>query len=195
MITFITKPIFFLPGAKGGQFPRRLTARVRGEEMAQHLGGKFSIDGKYDESDTCIYLKPRSLDRVRDQDYVDILDDGHLLIPQLKLRPKIGVIVYNLHYLDYLKKELPNEIIYIPHHHINFDNEIRTKNKPLVGGMIGPAIPEVYDIYEKIKASLGDIEFKSAFLNNTREEMLNFYKEIDFQVIWYENKPEGVRGL
>lgn len=189
MINFLAKPLFYLKNDKGEEYPRRLSSRIRGEEIAELLGAKYTLDGKYDEDDICIYLKPRSLDYVRDQDYVDIIDDAHNLIPKLKLRPKIRVIAYNLPYANYLKTQLENEIIYIPHPHINFENKTRTKNKPIVGGLVGPSVPEVYATYEKIKGLLGEIEFKECFAHKTREDMLKFYDEIDFQVVWYDRLP------
>src|SRR5438552_4092660 len=120
-ISFIAKPVFFKPGMNGGVYPVRLSSCIRGEEIATFLGAKYSEKGEYNKDSICIYLKPGSLDSIKDGAYVDILD-GIKIIPELKTRPKIRVIVYSRVYHDYLKKELENELFYIPHHHINIEN-------------------------------------------------------------------------
>ncbi len=188
-LTIIAKPVFFKPGINGGVYPVRLSSRVRGEEIANFLGANYSYS-KFNKDDICIYLKPRSLESVRDIDYVDILD-GIKLIPMLKTRPKIKVIAYSKVYYDYLKKELQNEIFYIPHHHINLENKKRVKNKSIVGGMIGKATLLSYPVFNDIKKYLTEagIEFRECFVYQTREEILDFYSQIDFQVIWFFNLP------
>ena len=50
-LSFIAKPLFFKPGSTGGEYPVRLTSRVRGEEIAEYLGGSFGVDGKYNKND------------------------------------------------------------------------------------------------------------------------------------------------
>ena len=189
-ISFIAKPVFFKPGSNGGVYPVRLSSRVRGEEIASCLGANYIENGKYNKNDICIYIKPGSLDFVRDNDYVDILDRIKI-IPILKIRPKIKVIVYSKVYYDYLKKELQNEIFYIPHHHINFENKKRTKNKSLVGGMIGKSSVLSYPSFNEIKERLAKvgIEFKECFTYERRQDLLDFYNKIDFQVIWFFNLP------
>lgn len=189
-ISFIAKPVFFKPGSNGGVYPVRLSSRIRGEEIASYLGATYSENGKFNKDDICIYLKPASLDSVRDIDYVDILD-GINTISLLRSRPKIKVIVYSKAYYDYLKKELQNEILYIPHHHINFENKTRRENRSIVGGMVGKATPLSYPSFNEIKKCLADIgiEFKECFTYKTRQDILEFYSKIDFQVIWYFNVP------
>lgn len=189
-ISFIAKPIFFKPGSNGGVYPVRISSRVRGEEIANYLGANYSENGKYDKNDICIYLKPRSLKSMRDNDYVDILD-GPKLIPMLKIRPKVKVIAMSKVQYDYLKKELKNEIFYIPHHHINFEKKRRIKNKVIVGGMIGKSTPLSYPIFNKVKKSLANvgIDLKECFSYETRQDILDFYNQIDFQVVWYWDMP------
>lgn len=189
-LTIIAKPLFFKKGVNGGTYPVRLTSRVRGQEIAEFLGANYSESGEYRKGDICIYLKPRTLRSVKDNDYVDILDDERL-IPKLKTRPKVKVIAMSKVEYDFLKKELENEIIYIPHHHINLENKKRVKNKTIVGGMIGKAAPQSYEIFNPIKKSLSDagIEFKECFVYEKRQDILNFYDQIDFQVIWYWDMP------
>lgn len=195
-ITFIAKPLFFKPGINGGVYPVRISSRTRGEEIAEYLGASFSVDGKYNEDDICIYLKPRSLKFVRDKDYVDILDDIKL-IPLLKERSKIKVIAYNEPYYNFLRKELENEVLYIPHPHINFENKTRVKKKSIVGGMIGKSSVLSYPSFNAIKARLRDvgIEFKECFTYESRQEILDFYNQVDFHVVWYDDNLDDETRL
>lgn len=192
MITFISKPIFFKEGVNGGVYPARLSSRIRGEEIAKALGETYTTDGTFDQGGVRIHLKPRNLRRVKDGDYVDIIDDIKL-VPQLKLRPKVKVLTYNIPYYEYLRQELPNEVVNIPHPHINFENKTRTKNKKIIGGMVGKSAPQSYIVYEAIRKALAtiDVDFKECFTYQSREEMLKFYDLIDFQVAWYDPIPQG----
>lgn len=187
MITFIAKPIFFRQGLNGKNYPVRLSSRIRGEEIAEYLGETYTLDGTYDKGGIRIHLKPRHLRRVKDGDYVDIIDD-FTLIPKLKERPKIKVISYNKPHFKYLKQLLKNELILIPHPHINFENKKRTKNHTIIGGMVGKSAPESYKIFNPIQEALkkAGIEFKECFSYKSRKEMLEFYDQIDFQVIYYD---------
>lgn len=191
-ITFISKPIFFKSGINGGVYPIRLSSRIRGEEIAEYLGGTYTLDGAYDKGGVRIHLKPRTLRRVKDGDYVDIIDDAQNLIPRLKERPGVKIIAYNKPYYDFLKSELKNEIVLIPHPHINFENKKRAKNKTLIGGMIGKSSPASYEIFNPIKEALGKagIKFREWFTYENRKEILDFYKQADFQVVWYNRMPD-----
>lgn len=184
-ISFIAKPDFFKPGKNGGVYPVRLSSRVRGREIADYLGAEYSENGKA-KFDIRIYIKPKSLDLIQDGDYIDLLDRAYLNT-QLKKRPKIKLIAMSKVHYDYLRKELDNKIFYIPHHHINFEDRKRVKNKSLVGGMIGKPTPPDYAILNRIKSQLSKIgvNFKECFHYRTRQDMLDFYAQIDFQVVWF----------
>lgn len=181
---FIAKPTFFKEGLNGKSYPVRLSTRPRAEEIARYLGGISTQENTPGE--LRIHIKPMTLRRVKTGEYVDILDDRHL-IERLKQRPDVRVIVYSQHYLDYLKGELTNELILIPHHHINIENKTRIKNEVLTAGVVGKPVPAAYSIIDPIAKVLDGVGIK--LINNfdciTREDMLNFYNQIDFQVIWY----------
>lgn len=185
MISFHARPTYWDKGHTSEKYMHRLSARVRGEEIAEKIGGKFNAkDREIDE--TCIFIKPRNLTKVKDGDYVDILDEI-ALIPLLKTRPNIKVIAMSDVHFNYLKKELSNKIVLIPHHHINFEQEKRERNKTLVGGIIGSPSKMVYEIVDKIEESLSKIgiKFTICFNSRTRQEMVSYYKSIDFLVNWY----------
>src|SRR3989344_1132453 len=186
-ISFIAKPIFFKSGIKGGVYPARLSSRVRGEEIAEYLGETYTSDATYDKSGIRIHLKPRHLRYVKDGDYVDVLDEIEL-IPMLKERPTVKVISMSQTHHNYLRNEIKNEIFLIHHHHINFEKFRRKKNDILTGGMIGHHV-NAYDIYDQIKKRLGEvgIEFVSAFNYKIRQDMVDFFKKIDFLVTWWSS--------
>ena len=187
MISIVARPTYWSRARYHGQqaYLQRVSTRIRGEEVAEHLG--FKLNPQVREIDeVCIFIKPRHLTSVKDGDYVDVLDDVRV-IPRLKERPKVKVIAISEVHYNYLKKELSNEITLIPHHHINFERSKRRKNKTLTGGIIGTPSHMVHDITKKIKDGLAEvgIEFTTCFDFKTRQDMVEYYKKIDFLVIWY----------
>lgn len=186
MISFFAKPSF-LRDKTTGVFVTRISSRVRGEEISEYLGAKYNPQER-SEDDLCVFLKPRGLDSVKDGDYVDILDDA-TLTPKLKERPGIKVIAMSQAQYEYLKENLSNEIFLIHHHHINFERFRRTRNDNLVGGAIGHS-EYARDLYDKIRDSLSGsgIDFVSIFTYQTRQDMVDFFKKIDFLVAWNVDK-------
>lgn len=185
MISINAKPSFWASGHTEEKHLHRLPARVRGEEIAQYLGAKFNAKTR-EKDDIFIFIKPTHLKYTIDGDYVDVLDELKV-IPCLKMHPKVKVIAMSKVHYNYLKKELNNEITLIPHHHINFEMAKRTRNKTLVGGMAGSPSKAAYDIVDKIKNRLREIgvKFTTYFDYKERQDMVNYFKKIDFLVIWY----------
>lgn len=188
-LTILGKPMFYRPGVRGGVYPCRVSSRARGSEIADYLGAEY-IEDFAPTHERRIFLKPRSLKRVRDGDYIDVMDN-HRYIEPLKKRPGIKLISMSQAHHDFLTSELDNEVHLIYHHHINFENATRVKNETLVGGMIGKGVNHTYKIFEEIKNRLskvgigfdaGGLEYK------TRQDMLDFFNRIDFLVIRY---PKG----
>jgi hypothetical protein len=166
-----------------GSYVVRVSSRIRGQEIAEYLGAKFNPQER-EPGDLCIFIKPRSIDSLKDGDYVDILD-GIEIIPKLKERLGIRVIAMSQIQYEYLKENLSNEIFLIPHHHINFERFRRTRNDILIGGMVGHS-GLAYNYYAEIKERLSKvgIDFISDFNSQTRQDMVDFFKKIDFLVIW-----------
>ena len=185
MISINARPSYWERGHTREKYLHRLSARIRGEEVVEYLGGKFNAESR-EKDDVCIFIKPRHLQPVKDGDYVDVLDDIQV-IPLLKERPKVKVMAMSEVHYNYLKKELNNEITLIPHHHINFERQKRTRNKTLVGGIIGSPSAVAYKITDEIKNGLAKIgiDFTTCFDYKTRQDMLNFFIKTDFIVIWY----------
>ena len=195
MISIYAKPWFLRKNdATGGPYVSRVSSRVRGEEISEYMGTKYNAEERMAD-DLCIFIKPRGLNSIKDGDYVDILDDI-TLVPKLKERPGVKVIAMSQAQYEYLKKNLNNEIFLIHHHHINFERFRRTRNTNLVGGAIGHS-KYAYDLYGEIKESLSGsgIDFISILSYQTRQDMIDFFKKIDFLVAWnvdeYKDYPHS----
>lgn len=170
MISIFAKSTNFL-GEEGKEkewLLQRMSSRIRGEEIAGYLGAKLNQE----RSEVNIYVKGCGHGQIKDGDYIDILDDLWT-IDWLKDKPGIRVIAMSLSHFDYLKSILKNEIIYIPHHHINFERDVRTRKEITTCGYVGAP--------QNIKVE----GFKFIYLTNfkTRADIIDFYKKIDIQVI------------
>jgi hypothetical protein len=161
----------------------RVSTRIRAEEIVEYLGAKLNQPRA--KGDVCVFVKPRYLSRIKDGDYVDILD-GNYLIDKLIKKPKVRVIAMCQTHYNYLRQILPNEITLIYHHHINFERTRHKKNAKLLGGLVGTPSPAIYKVCDKLKAKLAaiDVDFNPYFTYRTRRDMINYYKTIDFLVVW-----------
>lgn len=183
--------IFYRPYYVGNRFHRflkeesvqRLSSRIRGEEIADYLGAKKNPTDGYKE-DTCIFVKPVSIDRVHDGAWLDILDSG-LSYQHLLQRPQVKVIAASEHSYDVLKKEIDNVITLIPSHHINQDRIQREKREIKTAGYIGAASVISKKIYKEIADNLQQIgiDMVTCFDFKEKEDAINFYKSIDILVI------------
>jgi hypothetical protein len=179
--------IFALPSYIGHSYSknspvsaRRLSSRIRGEEMAEYLGARFNPP---EPSETNIYVKPRSLDHIKDGDYVDFLD-GEFRDYWLTKRPKIKVIAASLYSYEYMKARLPNEVFLIPSHHLNVDRIKRDRKEVKVAGYIGNPSPEVIKRFDDIKENLKGlgIDVVTSFFYKTKQDALDLFKQIDIFV-------------
>lgn len=183
---FVEDPLIYSEPALG-----RGTSLIRGEQMAQFLGAKINPTSGY-ENDMRIYLKPRSLDHIKDGDYVDVSDSGDVIIGQLKKRPKLKLIASSLATYEYLKERLPNKIVFIPEHHCNFERMRRTRDKITTGGYIGAPNPFIFSMNPNIEKCLAKIglKFLASYYFKSRQDVVDFYKKIDFQIIphfWFDD--------
>ena len=167
----------------------RVSSLIRGSQIAEYMGAKFNPESGY-ENDTCIYVKPnvaKGDDFIFEgkRAYLDIID-GANLAEVAKKHPEVGVIVCSEADEKIMTKELPNnKVILIPQHHCNFDRIRRNWREVKKVGVIGtrgafPYLPkELRGEFEKRGMEL--IEFSSFF---TREDIIDFYLNIDIQVVW-----------
>lgn len=184
-ISFFAKHTYLLddPNEPGKVFWQRLTSRVRAEEIAAYLGAKMNPTEGY-ENDVCIYIKYYRLGQVKDGAYVDVLDDRHVT-ELLKTRSKIKVIAMSKPHFDFLKSELKNKIVYIPHHHINFDRIKRNRKRIINCGYVGSNPRYDIDLNENIAERLKKIglNFIPYYHYDTKKDIINYYKKIDLQII------------
>lgn len=169
---------------------RRLSSRIRGDEIAEYLDTRLNPTSGY-ENDVRIYVKPKSLDIVRDGDWVDFLDSTGGFSALLKDRPKIKVIAASQCSYDCLKEYLTNEIVLIPSHHINQERIKRARKEVSVGGYIGSPSPVAFRMYDEIGTRLKEVgfEFVTCFNFKTKQDAIDLYRQIDLFIIgdWVGN--------
>ena len=185
MISFFFKSPYLLDGIDGGVYLQRVSARVRGEEIASYLKAQKNPAENY-ESNVRIYVKPPSMDHIRDGSYIDVLDDKHGF-ELLKTRPQLKVIAMSQSHYEFLKSELKNKVVLIPHHHVNFTRLTRIRKKITTCGYVGVPKRHHRRINNEVQRNLEKIgfKFKPLFNYQTRKDIINYYKTIDLQIIGY----------
>jgi glycosyltransferase involved in cell wall biosynthesis len=160
---------------------------IRAVQIAEYLGAKLNPLSGY-QDDICIYVKPHVHP---DQDfqfegrpYLDIID-GYALIPLLQRHPEVPVIACSQTDFDRLTQGLSNKIVFIPQHHCNFERVTRKRHDITMVGVIGtpgafPFLPPELKS-ELAKRGIQLWEY-SHFIS--REDIINFYLNIDIQIVW-----------
>ena len=162
------------------------SGKIRGEQIATYLGAKLNPTSRF-ENDICIYVKcvpPRNYPK---HSYVDVVEDSAGL-RWVKSNPDIGIIASSKSIYDYLSnKLLANRIVFIPQHHCNFERVLRTRKEVKIAGIIGNNVSFQYPLGE-LEAGLNriGIELKTLIKKrfDSREEVVDFYKQIDIQLVW-----------
>jgi len=196
MISIFAKPPYLgnvYPEYAEGLSMHRLSSRIRGWEIAEHAGFKLNPTEGF-ENDTRIWVKPAGLSVVQDGDWVDYLDRPRSSVRRcLKWRPKINLIAASEASYDDLKSKLPNKVLLIPSHHINFDREKRTRKGVTTCGYVGGFSPLAKEIYEEIATELKKIgiDFVTLFDFKERQDAIDLYKSIDILVVgsWKLKEP------
>jgi len=160
------------------------TSVIRGEQIAEYIGAKYNPKSGY-ENDLCIYLRPKTLDHIRDCDYIDVSDGAFNIVEQLQSRPKIRLIASYPCSYQFLKKKLKNEVVLIPEHHCNFERAVRERKEITTAGVVNNPSLKNYSIYEEVKKRMEKIglKFITCFYYKNRQDVVDFYKQIDIQVI------------
>jgi len=161
-----------------------LSTKIRGYQMGHFLGAKLNPKKK-SKNDVNIYLKPGNLDDIEDGNWVDVLDGGKF-IKKLKKRPGINLIAASKTSYDWLKKYLTNEVVLIPHQHLNWERQRRKRKKVDTCGYTGGDSPIAREMYGRIEKTVRKIGFNfvTCFEKfGKREDAANFYKNIDILVI------------
>lgn len=174
---------------KGNGHLQRVSSMIRGDQIAERIGAKLNPTEGY-ENDICIYVKPY-VSKGQDfkfegrKAYIDIID-GHNLGHLALKHPDVGVIVCSQADYDMMKNIIPNELIRIPQHHANFER-IRIERDGNIKrvGVIGERKAFNYlpmSLEEDLKErGIELVKFSKFF---SRQDIIDFYSNIDLQIVW-----------
>lgn len=161
----------------------------RGYQIAEEIGAKLNPKQDY-QDDICIYVKP-TLDSNQDMifkgksSYLDLIDYWQY-IPLLRKHPKTIAIVCSERDYIYLASEgITNKTTIIPQHHCNFDQEKRDRKNILVVGAVGTR-RSLRHLPQELEPQLNERGVNLLIHNETdsRQDLVNFYKKIDIQIVW-----------
>lgn len=168
---------------------KRVSSIIRADQIASITKAKLNPQKGY-KKDICIYVKPE-LDSSGNfaftgkSNYLDVIDElGYINL--LKKHPEVGAIALSQRDVITLATEgLTNKIILIPQHHCNFERIQRVRTSIKTIGIIGNHKAFSY-LPPDLKPRLKDLglelyEFSNFF---TRKDILDFYKNIDLQIVW-----------
>lgn len=182
---FISKEVSY----KGHGHLQRVSSMIRGDQIADYLGAKLNPITGFDD-DVCIYVKPHIkkgttvFDFEGKRSYIDIID-GWGLLPVLEKYLEVGVIACSKQDAKILSKFLDNRITFIPQHHCNYERAIRMRREIKTVGIIGTEdafvhLPEGLE-QELEKKGIKLLKYSKFF---SREDIIEFYKSIDVQIVW-----------
>ena len=178
---------FFAKKASWHKHDRHLlrgSSIIRGVQMAEYFGAKLNPKRGY-EDDLCIYVKPFVDTKFAKNFYVDVVD-GRLLLEWLIANPEIKVITASKHNYEFLKTRLKgNKIVLIPQQHCNTERIKRDRAAVINVGFIGSPGSFMFPV-EKIRAMLDWKGFNFIYrtIYSKRQDVVEFYKEIDIQISW-----------
>jgi len=168
---------------------------IRGEQIAKHLGAKLNPKDGY-EDDVCIYIKTFPFPFIPKHTYIDVVEDSAGL-RWVKNYPEVGIIASSKSIYNYLSNKLPNKIVLILQHHCNFERVVRTRKEVTVAGIIGNRASFDYPL-DDLKKRLNEIGMELKVLIkkrfDSRKEIVNFYKQIDIQLVWRPNSDGILRN-
>ena len=160
---------------------------IRAEQIAEYLGAKLNPASGY-ENDACVYIKPTDdsifCNNFKNKTYLDIIDDN-IYIQWLRKHPELFGIAISQYSYDILKNEMLDRIVYIPQQHCNFERFIRNREAVTTVGIIGAPRAFQYSVNELSKRleQIG-LRLMTNFDFQTREDVVNFYKNIYIQIVW-----------
>jgi hypothetical protein len=160
---------------------------IRGDQISSQIGARLNPTHDYHD-DVCVYVKPgiRRFDHFKfeNNSYLDILD-GFTLIRLLKNYEHVPVVACSQKDYDYLSDCLKNKIILIPQHHCNFERATRGNSQITTIGMVGGEYAFAHlspDFEEQLfKRGICFIKLSKFF---SRQDIVDFYKSIDVQIVW-----------
>ena len=151
------------------------SGEIRGTQMAEYLGARLNPEYGY-EVDVCVYVKIQPPETYPMKSYLDIID-GIERMGWIKKHRDIGVIASSKSGMDYLAKNITNDLFYIPQHHCNFERHKREDREIRTIGVVGGKGAIMND---EIKRKLDILHIKPS----NRVDAVRAYKQLDIQVIW-----------
>lgn len=182
---FISKELSY----KGNGHLQRVSSIIRADQIVEYLADEAKLSPTTTSpGDINIYVKPHvrggnDFDFLPNS-YLDIID-GWGLIPLLEKHPEVKVIACSKRDQRILQEKLPNEVVFIPQQSCNFERARRTRTGIKTIGIIGTE-----DAFEHIPPEIEEgLEYRGIKLLKyskffTREDIVNFYKQIDIQLVW-----------
>jgi len=169
---------FFVKGGGSG--------KIRGEQIAKHLGAKLNPEKGF-ENDVCIYVKCVPPLPHPKRTYIDVIEDS-MGLRWVRDKKDVGIIASSVSIQNYMvEKTGRKDIVLIPQHHCNFKRELRTRKEVTTAGIIGNKQAFQYPL-DKLEKKLDKIGMKLKTLIKPefkdRQEVVDFYKQIDIQLIW-----------
>ena len=166
---------------------------IRAQQIAEYLGAKYNPRSGW-ENDVCIWVKPdleaesAYVKTAGSKTYLDMIDYSRY-VHWLRDHPNERGIVSSQFAYDILKEEMPGRIVLIPQQHCNFENFVRRRKKIANVGVIGSPRSFKYPLAE-IGKRLEQIGLRliTNFNFQTRQDVTDFYKKIDIQIIWYTRR-------
>jgi len=163
------------------------SGQIRGRQMAERFMARLKPQTGWGyDFDIHIWVKQQPDDiALPGKHYLDVLDEPRR-IPWLKEHPECGVIASSQTGYEYLKQQLGrDDVVFIPQHHCNFERIIRTRDEIKVAGVVGGQGAIQCDA-EELEKALADMGIEFRWLRHFRnpDEIVEFYKDIDVQIVW-----------
>lgn len=158
---------------------------IRGKQIASFLG--VPCDVKAEKGDIFVAVKSIVMDAEAAKDtvkslWIDVVD-GYGVIDHLMEHPWMKAIAISRMAFEFIRNRVENEMVIIPEHHCNFNNETRPEDREV--RVVGAACyPGNFDLdpteVRDALASIGlDFRIKTEFKN--QQEVIDFYKSMDIQ--------------
>jgi hypothetical protein len=188
-LTFFAKRRFF--HVSDGHLMRG-SSIIRADQIVEATGAKLNPTDGYD-NDVCIYVKPstKSLGDANHHlftgghPYLDVIDGYQWIEYLFHENPTLPVIACSLWDYETLTRKLKNKVVFIPQQNCNFERFRRDRKEVTTVGMIGCRLGNKY-VPEDLEKRLNDVGLKLHVYGEfkKREDVVNFYKNIDIQLVW-----------
>lgn len=176
-------------------FKRRTTCgKIRGLQIGEYIGAKINPEAGY-ENDVCVFIKMKPF-MAGVKNYVDVIDNPRY-IDFLRRNLHYGGIAISKIAQEYISnKSGRNDIVVIPQQHCNFENIKRDRVEVTTAGYIGEerSLQNYEEIKDKLSragiklicmwhAQVAPVKLPPGYYKK-REEVVDFYKSIDVQIVW-----------